>query len=287
MPNQAERNLYQATHLAIRPNAKTYRGQLRETDAVYYQFRLRQRSHFTLRLRGLAANADVELLQDLNQNQTGESGEVVASSRASQQGQEWIDLQGLVAGTYWIKILPKTDRSTSYRLTLSAKPTSRTSYPYEVIQRTNAIRQARGIPALALNTQLTQAAQTYAKSMATDDFFSHRGADGSTWQERIRAADYLFSDAAENLAIGHSSPSRVVQGWMNSPGHRINLLADQVQEIGVGYFFLEPDGGRIRSNHYWAQSFGTPFGTPGRPIDPFEREDLSPTLDSFFDKLDS
>jgi uncharacterized protein YkwD len=137
-----------------------------------------------------------------------------------------------------------------------------------------------------LNTQLEQAAQSYAKSMSTQDFFSHQGADGSTWQQRIRATGYHFSDAAENLAIGHPTPVRVVDAWMNSPGHRRNMLAYQLQEIGVGYYYLRHDRGRVNANHYWAKSFGTPASASGSTQDPFERTSPSRSIQEFFNRLD-
>lgn len=285
----------QARAIAISPRSKTYRDRLGGIfQDNWYRFRLGKRSHFELQLKGLKANVDLELIQDRNRNLHVDLGEVVASSRAPDRRQETISIQGLDSGTYFIRVVPNANQATAnqtttYRLVLSAQSTSKTSFTYEVIKQTNAIREARGLPRLALNTQLSQAAQTYAENMATQDFFSHTGADGSTWQQRIRAQGYSFSDAAENLAIGHSSPTRVVDGWMGSPGHRRNMLAYQVQEIGVGYFYLSRDSGKIRSNHYWAESFGTPIGASGGisdPTDPFEQEFPNRHIEEFFNKLD-
>lgn len=276
--------------IAISARNKTYKDRVGGIFSEnWYRFRLNKRSYFELELKGLRANADVELVHDHNRNQTVDLGEVVASSRAPDRFKETISIQGLDAGTYFIRIAPSTNQTTTYRLVLSAKSTSKTSFTYDVVKRTNTIREARGLHRLSLNTQLSQAAQAYAENMATQDFFSHTGADGSSWQQRIRAQGYTFSDAAENLAIGHSSPARVVDGWMGSPGHRRNMLAYQVQEIGVGYFYLSRDSGKIRSNHYWAESFGTPIGASGGisdPTDPFEQEFPSRHIEEFFNKLD-
>jgi uncharacterized protein YkwD len=111
---------------------------------------------------------------------------------------------------------------------------------------------------IAVNTQLTHAAQKYAQSMAIDDNWSHTGVDGSSPWDWIKAAGYDYSEAAENLAAGHTTPDSAVQGWINSPGHRNNMLAYQLQEIGVGYYYLPTDSGKVTFKYYWAQDMGTP-----------------------------
>jgi uncharacterized protein YkwD len=266
MSIDAGNRLSQATAIAIRSTRTTYRDSVSKTDEDFYRLQLRQRSSFNLRLNGLLADADVELIQDRNRNGKTDRGEVVASSRASDRRADPIRIVGLLRGTYFVRVFPKAGGATNYQLTLAATPTTQTSFAYDTVRRTNALRQANGLPALAVNTQLTNAAQAYARSMAFQDFFSHTGADGSSPWDRIKAADYDYSQAAENLAAGHTTPASTMQGWINSPGHRANLLAYQVQEIGVGYFYLENDGGDVTFNHYWSQSMGTPTGaTPSLP----------------------
>jgi uncharacterized protein YkwD len=278
--------LDRANPIAISSKFQTVKDRLRGLDLEqYYRLRLKKRSHFELRLRGLKSNTDVELLRDWNRNGQPELGEVVASSRAPDRQKETINIQGLEPGTYFIRVFARANQRTRYRLKLAARPTSTISFTYQVVQQTNALRRERGLPPLALNTQLSRSAQTYTKAMATQDFFSHTGADGSTWQQRILATGYDFSSAAENLAIGYATPDRVIQGWMNSPGHRDNMLSVQVQEIGVGYFYLDPDPGRITSYHYWAESFGTPALTI-QPSRGTNSRDRSRQQQSFFRKLD-
>ncbi|MBD2460967.1 pre-peptidase C-terminal domain-containing protein [Oscillatoria sp. FACHB-1407] len=226
--------------------------------ADFYWFRLKGRSSLKLDLRALRANADLEIVQDRDRDGTVDVGEVVASSRASGNAAESIAIDGLGSGTYFIRVFPKTESSTVYRLTLTTTPTDRISPTYDVVLKTNAYRVQNGLQPLALNTQLTNAAQTYARAMAVQDNFSHTGADGSSPWDRMRAADYDYSEAAENLAAGHTSAASAMRGWINSSGHRRNLLAYQVQEIGVGYFYLGRDTGRYTYRHYWAQSMATP-----------------------------
>ena len=127
-----------------------------------------------------------------------------------------------------------------------------------VVIETNARRSQVGCPALTINAMLTQAAQGHSEDMAFNDFFSHTGSNGSTPWDRIHATGYQYSLAAENIAAGYSTPEAVVQGWMDSPGHRANILNCDLQEIGVGYYYLANDTGDENWYHYWTQVFATP-----------------------------
>ena len=77
----------------------------------------------------------------------------------------------------------------------------------------------------------------------------------------MTAAGYKWSRSAENIAAGQKTPEEVVQSWINSPGHRVNLLDPNLKEIGVGYYFLAADTGTTNYNSYWAQEFGTALGS--------------------------
>jgi len=86
--------------------------------------------------------------------------------------------------------------------------------------------------------------------MALQNFFSHTGKDGSSLASRISATGYQFSAAAENIAAGPSTPEQVVSSWMNSSGHRANILNPNLKEIGISYYFLADDTGSVNFNHY-------------------------------------
>ncbi len=94
--------------------------------------------------------------------------------------------------------------------------------------------------------------------MAINDFFDHTGSDGSSPGDRIHEAGYQYSRAAENVAAGYTTPEAVVDGWMQSSGHRDNILNCALQDIGVGYYYLENDTGNVNYKHYWTQVFATP-----------------------------
>ncbi|MGB7710754.1 MAG: CAP domain-containing protein [Microcoleus sp.] len=127
----------------------------------------------------------------------------------------------------------------------------------KVLELTNLERSKLGLSALTLNTQLANAAETHSQNMALQDFFDHTGKDGSSIGTRITATGYQFSTAAENIAAGSSTPEQVLDSWMNSAGHRANILNPNLKEIGIGYYFLANDTGSVNWNYYWTQVFAT------------------------------
>ncbi|MEG3985379.1 CAP domain-containing protein [Microcoleus sp. T3B2] len=138
-------------------------------------------------------------------------------------------------------------------------PTSTTNQNFinRVLELTNIERSKLSLSPLTLNTQLLNAAANHSQNMALQDFFSHTGKDGSSLASRVTATGYQFSAAAENIAAGSSTPEQVVSSWMNSSGHRTNILNPNIKEIGIGYYFLADDTGTENWNHYWTQVFAT------------------------------
>ena len=105
----------------------------------------------------------------------------------------------------------------------------------------NGERADRGLPPLAPNPKLATAATAYAQDLVDGSYFSHTGRDGSNVLVRIRRVGYLPPNAdwrlGENLAWGTgalATPAAIMQAWMNSPGHRENILNADYREIGVG-----------------------------------------------------
>jgi uncharacterized protein YkwD len=131
------------------------------------------------------------------------------------------------------------------------------SFMNEVLRLTNEFRAQNGLAPLTLNGELNAAAQQYSRTMAQDDFFSHTGKDGSQPWDRAGAIGYEARAMGENIAAGQTTPQEVVQGWINSPGHRENLLNPNYTELGVGYFHMQNDTGKVNYRHYWTQLFGS------------------------------
>ncbi len=99
---------------------------------------------------------------------------------------------------------------------------------------------------LADNAALAVAAQAHASDMTGQRYFSHVSADGRSFDQRIRAAGYLGGYLAENIAWGGGSlgtPRRIVSGWMNSSGHRANILNGVLRDSGIGVSPGTPQGG--------------------------------------------
>ena len=103
-----------------------------------------------------------------------------------------------------------------------------------LLDGTNAQRTDNSLGALSLNAQLDQAAQTKANDMVARDYWSHTTPDNQTPWTFISAAGYNFQTAGENLAYGFDSSSNTITGWMNSPGHRANILNSTYLEVGFG-----------------------------------------------------
>jgi uncharacterized protein YkwD len=110
------------------------------------------------------------------------------------------------------------------------------------LQRVNA-----GLPLLTRDSRLTAAAEAHALDMATMGTLTHIGSTGYTVGTRVRLQGYCYNVVSENIASGWKTVALVVRGWMDSPGHRANILNSQVSEYGVG-----------RAGDYWVMIYGDP-----------------------------
>ncbi|MFF7736538.1 CAP domain-containing protein [Streptomyces sp. NPDC007984] len=119
----------------------------------------------------------------------------------------------------------------------------------QVLALVNKERGAAGCSPLTANDRLTRAADDYSDVMARSGVMSHTGPDGSTMTTRVEAAGYQWSNLGENIARGQADAASVMKSWMNSPGHRANILNCSFKELGVGVHF--GDGGP-----WWTQNFG-------------------------------
>lgn len=120
---------------------------------------------------------------------------------------------------------------------LAPQSTSTTRMETQVRQQVNAIRQKNGLGSLKNNEQLAQVARQYSQKMANQKFFSHTSPQGDTMVQRVRSAGIFYWMLGENLFMGTNLPQPVgdaVQGWMDSPGHRENILRPEFRETGIG-----------------------------------------------------
>ncbi len=149
----------------------------------------------------------------------------------------------------WSRVLAESNFSGCGGAVVAAQ---NVTYEAEVAELVNQRRAEEGLPPMKLVSALTDAARYHAADMTEDKYFSHPTQDRidgnltdvCSWSDRIKSFYTGYWTLGENIAWGYASPEEVMQGWMESPGHRGNILGSYT-EIGVGYF-----------NSRWVQDFG-------------------------------
>ncbi|MGF1661314.1 MAG: CAP domain-containing protein, partial [Kineosporiaceae bacterium] len=122
----------------------------------------------------------------------------------------------------------------------------------QVLDLINAERVDAGCPALTVDDRLAEAAGAHAADMVARQYFDHTSPDGSTPSSRAAAAGYP-GPVAENIATGYSSAATVVEGWLDSPGHRANILDCDQRVTGIGH---DPGSLPGYAPGTWVQVFG-------------------------------
>lgn len=134
-----------------------------------------------------------------------------------------------------------------------SEPPQADAWRAQLMTLVNRERTAQGLNPLTESPVLQRQAEQYACEMITYRFFDHRNpVTGSTLGERTEQFGYAFQVVGENLAAGQTSPQQVFNDWMNSPGHRANILDPRFLELGIGI----RSGGDYHI--YWVQEFGRP-----------------------------
>ncbi|MBO5293129.1 MAG: hypothetical protein J6B10_08125 [Lachnospiraceae bacterium] len=123
---------------------------------------------------------------------------------------------------------------------------SASSYAAKVVELVNAERAKNNLAPLTMDTAVTSAANTRAKEIVQS--FSHTRPNGSSFSTALKEHGVSYRGSGENIAWGQKTPEEVVKGWMNSPGHRANILNDKFTKIGVGYHVSN-------GTPYWVQLF--------------------------------
>lgn len=120
-------------------------------------------------------------------------------------------------------------------------------YVLKVVELVNKERKSAGLNPVTLNTDATTAAQVRAEESSVS--FSHTRPDGTSFATALKDAGVSYRSCGENIAWGQKTPEQVMEGWMNSAGHRANILNASYTEIGVG-FYQNASG-----VNYWSQLF--------------------------------
>lgn len=125
---------------------------------------------------------------------------------------------------------------------LPAQSSSNAEIEAVIHQRINQIRQENGLPPLRENEDLVKVARSYSQQMAEKNFFSHTGPNGDNVAQRVTAAGVFYIMVGENLAKTVNAPQPAqfaVEGWMESPGHRENILRTGFSEGGIGVWQID------------------------------------------------
>lgn len=160
------------------------------------------------------------------------------------------------APVVWLLVLASACATPASPTEVSEAPDAggRSSISSTLVQLTNSERSSAGLASLRASTALMTAAQLHADQMARSGRLEHvlSGAQYPRPEDRLAAAAYQWSSYAENIAMGQTSAASAMDSWMDSSGHRANILSTSVTEIGIG--FARDSAGRP----YYVQVFGRP-----------------------------
>ena len=146
---------------------------------------------------------------------------------------------------------PSTDNPTVEENTSDSTNTESSDYEVsafeqEVLDLTNAERAKQGLKPLTLDTELSKVARVKSEDMQKNNYFSHTSPTYGSPFDMMEQFGISYRAAAENIAMGQRTPEEVVNAWMNSDGHRKNILSSSYTHIGIGY---------VENGHYWTQMF--------------------------------
>ncbi|WP_270181495.1 CAP domain-containing protein [Alkalihalobacillus sp. CinArs1] len=119
-------------------------------------------------------------------------------------------------------------------------------FEQEVVELTNAERQKAGLPALEVDTELSKVAQAKSEDMKANNYFAHNSPTYGSPFDMMDQFGVEYRTAGENIAKGQQTPEEVVNAWMNSEGHRKNIMNESFTHIGVGY---------VEEGNIWTQQF--------------------------------
>ena len=131
-------------------------------------------------------------------------------------------------------------------LNIPTTDTSTLNYEREVVRLVNEARAKNGLKELTYNWELSRVARYKSQDMKDLGYFSHTSPTYGSPFQMMKSFGISYRTAGENIAKGYASPEAVVNAWMNSPGHRANILNSTYTHIGVGF---------VSSGNYWTQMF--------------------------------
>ncbi|MEL7649031.1 MAG: CAP domain-containing protein [Sedimentibacter sp.] len=139
--------------------------------------------------------------------------------------------------------------STSTPATNTTVSSSNLTYEQKVVELVNVERQKAGLPALTMDSAISNVARTKSKDMAANNYFAHQSPTYGSAGDMLTRFGIRWSAWGENIASGQRTPEAVVTAWMNSSGHRANIMSTSFSKIGVGYAV------NANGTPYWTQIF--------------------------------
>jgi len=206
----------------------------------------------------LTKNSNYSNIYNQLQNQFGKAG---IPAQITQQTKQAPQTKQSPATT-----TAKPATTTAKPATTTAKPAATTAklaaaapassnigaYEQQVVDLVNKERAAAGLPALKVNTKLAGVAEKKAEDLRDKNYFAHQSPTYGSPFDMMKQFGISYTSAGENIAKGQKTPADVMNGWMNSPGHKANILNSSYTEIGVGYV-TDSNG-----TTYWVQHFIRP-----------------------------
>jgi uncharacterized YkwD family protein len=141
---------------------------------------------------------------------------------------------------------PTVEEDTSDSNSTESSDYEVSAYEQEVLELTNAERAKQGLEPLTLDTELSKVARIKSEDMQKNNYFSHTSPTYGSPFDMMKQFGISYRAAAENIAMGQRTPEEVVNAWMNSDGHRKNILSSSYTHIGIGY---------VENGNYWTQMF--------------------------------
>ncbi|MBN8210356.1 sporulation protein [Bacillus sp. NTK071] len=128
----------------------------------------------------------------------------------------------------------------------SKQESSLSEFEQQVVNLTNQEREKAGLPALEVDTELSKVAQAKSEDMRDNNYFAHNSPTYGSPFDMMNQFGVEYQSAGENIAKGQQTPEEVVNAWMNSEGHRKNIMNGSFTHIGVGY---------VEEGNIWTQQF--------------------------------
>ncbi len=187
-----------------------------------------------------------------NSSQTNVSLTQDLKSAAANYAAEIKKLCRISYGTAITTAAPKPSTSVTPEPSASPASTSNSgsadneSFEQQVLALVNEQRAEIGLSPLTLSTELSNVARAKSQDMSDNNYFSHTSPSYGSPFEMLKAFGISYRTAGENIAMGYATPQAVMNAWMNSAGHRANILNASFTQIGIGY---------VADGNYWTQEF--------------------------------